>query len=141
MARKRFLLIKSLLRFDDPLRRDRDDPLAPIRTVFEQFITRLRQFYVPCPYLTIDEQLLEFHGRVKFKQYMSSKPGKFGIKIFWLCDAESFYMLNGFVYIGVGSVVPGEGVTSHSVSMRLMQPFLNTGRHLTGKISQRIHVF
>ena len=133
MSRHRFMQIKSFLRFDDPRRRDKEDPLAPIRAIFEHFICRLRQFYVADLMLTIDEQLLEFRGRVKFKQYISSKPGKFGIKVFWLCDADSYYMLNGFIYIGVGTMEAGERVTSHGVTMRLMRPFLNTGRHLTGK--------
>ena len=132
MTRERFMQIKSVLRFDDPLRRDRTDTLAPVRAVFEQFNLRLRQLYIPSPYLTIDEQLLEFHGRVRFKQYIQSKPGKFGIKLLWLCCAETFYVLNGVVYIGVGTISPNERVTTYDVSMHLMNAFLNTGRHLTG---------
>lgn len=132
MTRERFLQIKSLLRFDDPLRRDKEDSLAPIRDLFEQFNSRLRLFYVASPNLTIDEQLLEFHGRVKFRQYIKSKPGKFGIKIIWLCDAETFYCLNGVVYIGVGTLEPGKGITTSGVTLHLMKPYLNTGRNLTG---------
>jgi hypothetical protein len=37
MSRERFCLLKSAMRFDDPLRRDRGDRLAPIRHVFEIF--------------------------------------------------------------------------------------------------------
>lgn len=131
MTRERFLQIKSILRFDDPLRRDRDDPLAPARHLFSNFNSQLCRYYIPSEYLTIDEQLLEFHGRVRFQQYISSKPGKFGIKIFWLCCAESFYVLNGVIYIGRGTITPNENLTTRDVSMHLMQPFLDTGRHLT----------
>lgn len=132
MTRERFVQIKSVLRFDDPLRRDRHDKLAPVRDMFQEFNSNLSRHYVPSPYLTIDEQLLEYHGRVRFRQYISSKPGKFGIKILWLCCAESYYILNGVIYIGVGTVVPNENLTTFGVTMHLMQPFLNTGRHLTG---------
>ena len=68
MNRERFQQIKSLLRFDDILRRNKNDVLVPIREIFEQFTSRCRIFYVPSPFLTIDEQLLVFHGRVKFRQ-------------------------------------------------------------------------
>lgn len=132
MTMERFLQIKSVIRFDDPLRRDRSDVLAPVRNVYSIFNNKLRQLYIPGPYLTVDEQLLEYHGRVKFQQYISSKPGKFGIKFLWLCDAESFYALNSVIYIGKGTIEPEASVTSMSVTMHLMAPFLNSGRHLTG---------
>lgn len=130
-TRERFVKIKSVLRFDDPLRRDRADSLSPIRHIFETFNSTLRQFYEPSAFLTIDEQLQEYHGRVRFRQYIASKPGKFGIKFFWLCCAETFYVLNGVIYIGIGTVSPGQAVTAQSVTMHLMQPYLDTGRHLT----------
>lgn len=100
MSRERFCSIKSALRFDDPLRRDKEDPLAPIRHVFEIFTMKLHQYVESGPHLCVDEQLVEFHGQVKFRQYIPSKPGKFGIKIFWVTDAETSYCLNGLVYIG-----------------------------------------
>ena len=62
----RFLQIKRVLRFDDPARRNRQDPLAPVREMFTQFSDILRNFYEPSADLTVDEQLLEYHGRLKF---------------------------------------------------------------------------
>jgi hypothetical protein len=41
------------------------------------------------------EQLLVFHGRCGFIQYMPSKPAKYGIKIFWICESDTGYALNG----------------------------------------------
>ena len=117
------------MRFDDPLRRDRTDTLAPIRNVFETFNAKLRRLVVAGPFLTVDEQLLEFHGRVRFKQYIASKPGKFGIKIFWVCDASTSYCLNGLVFIGNGSVNNSFQSNSSSVAeaivMQLSSPFIN----------------
>lgn len=131
MSMERFLQIKRCLRFDDPLRRNRADRLSPIRVIHDQFNLKLREFYVPSEVLTIDEQLLEFHGRVQFQQYIGTKPGKFGIKLIWLCDAENFYALNSVIYIGVGTIEPEVGLTAKSVTMHLMKPYLDTGRHLT----------
>ena len=60
----------------------------------------LWQLYTPGPYLTVDEMLVEFHGRVSFRQYIPTKPGKFGIKIFWLVDADTSMPLTFVIYIG-----------------------------------------
>ena len=90
MSRERFIEIKKVIRLDDPLQRNKQDPLAPVRDTMTLFNEKLLEYYIPGPYLTIDEQLVEFHGRVKFKQYIPSKPGKFGIKLFWMCDSNNW---------------------------------------------------
>ena len=97
---RHFQQIKSALRFDNKLRRNTADPLAPIRDVVELLNRNLETHYVPGSLLCIDEQLIEFHGRVRFKQYIPSKPGKFGIKVFWLTDIENTLPLRCLVYIG-----------------------------------------
>ncbi len=37
--------------------------------------------------VTIDEAMIPFKGRLRFKQYMKDKPTKWGIKVFVLADA------------------------------------------------------
>ena len=54
----------------------------------------------PGAYLTVDEQLVPFRGNCPFIQYMKSKPAKYGIKIWWAVDSETWYPLNGQVYLG-----------------------------------------
>jgi hypothetical protein len=83
MSYERFCQVKAALRFDNRLRRDPSDPLAPVREIINSFNTALKAVYEPGPFLCVDEQLIEFHGGVKFKQYIPTKPGKFGIKVFW----------------------------------------------------------
>jgi hypothetical protein len=95
----RFSSLKTNLRFDDPLRRDTQDLLAQVRNVVTAFITSLKEYVFAPEYLCIDEQLLEFHGKVGFRQYIPSKPGKFGIKIFWLTDSIRNHCFNGLFYI------------------------------------------
>ena len=41
-----------------------------------------------------------FKGRWKFKQYNASKPSKYHIKSFGLCDASNGYVLNLLTYYG-----------------------------------------
>lgn len=103
MSRNRFSDILRHLRFDDlstRAERKEQDKLAPIRDITEIFAKNCRESYKPSSFGTIDEQLVTFRGRCAFKVYIPSKPGKYGIKIWALCDAENFYCCNFEVYLG-----------------------------------------
>ena len=84
MSCERFLQLKKAFRFDDSRRRDTTDKLSPVHNMVEAFNATLKSVYTPGPFLCVDEMLVEFHGRVQFRQYMymPAKPGKFGIKSF-----------------------------------------------------------
>ena len=47
---------------------------------------------------TIDEAMIPFKGRLKFKQYMKDKPTKWGIKFFVLADSQTGYVERIQVY-------------------------------------------
>ena len=100
MSLQRFACIRRLIRFDDRLRRNPDDPFGPVRDIWTSIINEFRRVYKPSSTVTIDEKLVEFHGRVKFRMYIPSKPGKYGIKMIWLVDNSNTFVLNGLVYIG-----------------------------------------
>ena len=87
MSYERLKQLKTGVRFDDRRTRDQVDPLAPIRQVVDLFNTSLRENYEPGPHLCIDEQLIEFHGRVKFRRYIPTKPGKYGMLLYWVTEA------------------------------------------------------
>jgi hypothetical protein len=44
--------------------------------------------------VTIDGKLEKFRGNCPFGQYIASKPGKCGIKIYALVDSRIFYTQN-----------------------------------------------
>ena len=134
MSRERFILLKRFFRFDDRLRRDPNDPLSPVRNIWEDFSLRTKEFYTPKPCLTIDEQLLEFHGKIRFRVYISTKAGKYGIKIVWLCEADTGYALTGVPYIGETTLTEDERADmsmSEAVTIKVMKPYLNKGYNLT----------
>ena len=106
MSEERFEQLKHCLRFDDPLRRQKEDKIAPVRHLIEQYNDRILELYVPGAYLTIDEMLIEFHGRVGMKQYIPSKPGKFGLKVFWVAESDTAMPLRAILYSGKGTL-PG----------------------------------
>lgn len=41
-----------------------------------------------------------FRGRYPFKQYIPSKPAKYGNKIWTLCDSKTSYVLETQIYTG-----------------------------------------
>jgi len=69
------------------------------------WVETLSKSFVPYENVTVDEQLVPFRGRCSFTQYMKSKPAKYGLKLWVLCDASTSYALNLQVYTGR---VPGE---------------------------------
>ncbi|GBP57547.1 hypothetical protein EVAR_40075_1 [Eumeta japonica] len=50
--------------------------------------------YVPGTNVTIDEQLLAFRGRCKFRMYIPKKPAKYGVKLEMICDSGTKYMID-----------------------------------------------
>ena len=83
-SRKRYQQILRFLRFDNAQSRRHHWSLnkqQPIREVFETWDSYLRDSYTCRPSMTVHEQLVCFRERCPYKQYISSKPGKYGIKL------------------------------------------------------------
>ncbi|KAK9737933.1 Transposase IS4 [Popillia japonica] len=90
MSLKRMLTILACLRFDNKQeRRQRieEDPAAAISLVFSELVQNCQTQYSVGELTCIDEMLVGFRGRVKFRVYMPNKPNKYGIKILALTDA------------------------------------------------------
>ena len=106
-SRERFKKIFKCIRFDDF--RSRKEiiektrcKLTAVKQITDIFSENLKKNYIPSNYLTIDEQLVSFRGRVPFKVYMPSKPAKYGIKLWLISDCENYYCYNFQVYCGKG---------------------------------------
>ncbi|XP_053175982.1 piggyBac transposable element-derived protein 4-like [Scomber japonicus] len=103
MPLKTFHIISRVIRFDDrstrPARRARDK-LAAIRQVWDKWVCLLPLMFTPGTDVTVDERLVPFRGRCGFKQYMPNKPGKYGLKIWVACDAQTSYAWNMQIYTG-----------------------------------------
>ena len=54
----------------------------------------------PYENITVDEQLVPFCGRCSFRQNIKSKPAKYGLKLWLLCDSSTSYVLNAQIYTG-----------------------------------------
>lgn len=104
-TKARFKFLMSCLRFDDKSIRLQlvGDKFAPIRKVWEIFVQKCRENYIPGPYLTVDEQLLAFRGKCGFRMYIPNKPAKYGLKMVMLCDSGTKYMVDAIPYLGKNS--------------------------------------
>ena len=76
--------------------------------------------------------LVPFRGRCSFIQYIPSKPAKYGVKIFALCDAKTFFTGNLKVYCGKQPTGPYEVSKSPAdIVERLISHLKGTCRNLT----------
>ena len=50
--------------------------------------------------LSLDEMVVKWKGRSKFKMYNPNKPEKYHIKTFGLCDSITGYAYNLLIYFG-----------------------------------------
>lgn len=135
MSRTRFEFLLRALRFDNiNTRADRItvDKFTHIRELFEEFVSRCIRYYSVSEYVTIDEMLEGFRGRCPFRQYISNKPEKYGVKVFSLADARTFYTYNMEVYAGKQPEGPYKVDNSgKSIVERLVQPISGSGRNVT----------
>lgn len=134
MGLKRFQSMLSYIRFDDKNTRSyrrAKDKLAPIRDFFDTINSNLKRMYSPNDCLTIDEQLVPFRGRCPFKQYIPSKPDRYGMKIFWICDSNNSYPLNGIPYLGRNRDGARAVGLAHQIVRELCVPFERTNRNIT----------
>lgn len=135
MSEKRFRFLLRCLRFDDVRdRREREtiDKLAAIREISELFLSNFQNNFIASEYLTIDEQLLAFRGRCSFRQYLPSKPAKYGLKVFALVDAKTAYTYNLETYVGTQPDGPYKYSNSaQDIVLRLVQPVEGTNRNIT----------
>ena len=105
MQRDRFELITSFLHFNDnnlyiPRGEEGYDPLYKIRPLLDIVEPLYLNSYVPGCELAIDESMIKFKGRIHFKQYLPSKPTRWGIKVYALCESKTGFLLKFIVYTG-----------------------------------------
>ena len=134
MPRNRFTSLLRVLRFDDAAKRRREklpDKMSPIRKVFEAWTDTLQMCYNVGENVTVDEQLVTFRGNCPFRQYIPSKPGKYGLKFWACCDSETAYVCNIQLYTGKQKGEPREQNQGTRVVMDMVKNLEKSGRNVT----------
>ena len=134
MSRDRFKMILRFIRFGNECtraKRTQTDKAAPRRKIWIMLNSNLEKAYKPYECITIDEQLFPFTSHTKFTQYIPSNPAKYGVKLFWSCDASNAYPLQSQIYTGK----PIDGLTQVKVGQRtvlnLLSLYKSSGRNVT----------
>jgi hypothetical protein len=109
-SRDRF---KQLLRFFRVVAPDEDaadrNPLPHVRALAAKLNASFTAHAHPSQHLTLDEAMAAYKGRSSIKQYIPSKPHKWGYKI-W-CLASEDYLLHFEVYAGKEDAPSDAGAT------------------------------
>ncbi|CAH2107383.1 unnamed protein product [Euphydryas editha] len=140
MSKERFAMILLSLRFDDASTRDQrkqTDVATAISDIFSEFIANCQKYYKIEETTTIDEMLVSFRGRCRWKKYMPNKPCKYGLEIKCLTDSATGYLYNAYLYTGKNS--DGNGLTEEEKKLlvptqcvlRLAKPIMRTNRNIT----------
>lgn len=102
MSRNKFQFIHSVLRFDDyetRLQRRQNDCFAAVREVHTLFSNNCTLHWTPHTHATVDEQILSFRGNCPIKIYDPSKPDRYGIKMYLICDSDNQYVFSIDPYV------------------------------------------
>ena len=99
-----------------------------MRSVLDILIPRFQASYDP----SVDETVVVFRGCFVARQYIPTKPQKYGMKAFMPADSDHRYMLKILVYTGVDTLVKAD--TRYSllpqparVVPHLLDPYLDKG--------------
>ncbi|GFX89858.1 piggyBac transposable element-derived protein 4 [Trichonephila clavipes] len=134
IGRNRFLLLMKFLHFtnNEEFAKDRHPwpKLNKIYEIMEHLQRKFRKVYIPGKNLSLDESLMKFKGRLKWKMYIATKRARFGLKFFVLCEAESGYISDFLIYTGEGTVHNpkcSQYPVSTKIVLHLMNRFLGKG--------------
>ena len=106
------------------------DPLHKIRNVIDHLKNRFRLVYKPSKHLCVDEAMIPFKGRHSFKQYLPSKPIKWGFKVWELCDSQNGLCLNFDIYTGRRNETPSNNGVGFDVIDQMSRNYFNKNHHI-----------
>ena len=89
MSRNRFLLLLRFLHACDNGLNTGTDRMYKVRDVVQCITEQWQVHYQPARDLSVDESLIPFKGRTAMKQYIPSKPHKWGLKRWRLCESTT----------------------------------------------------
>jgi hypothetical protein len=104
-----------------------------IEPFMNKLIEKFQAAFYPYMNVAIDEMVIRWKGRWKYKQYNSSKPKKYHIKTFGLCDSTTGYVYIILTYFGketsYSPEIASSSGTAEKVFEYLLRP-LGKGHHV-----------
>lgn len=107
-----------------------ENRLYKVSALVNLVIRNSQNAFYPQEALSLDESLLMFRGRLKFRVYIKNKKSRYGIKFYELCSSDG-YVLNIEIYKGKHNDDDVRTTSKiNDLVKRLMEPYLNRGHHL-----------
>ena len=104
----------------DPETEERADTFGKIRPFLITLQQNFPHLFAPGAALSVDEVMIKYNGRLRWKQYM---PVKLGVKLWVLCDANTGYCLALDVFTGCKDrLVDDMGLMDHEAGYVLPSP-------------------
>lgn len=123
MTERRFLLIQKFLHFTNDDNCDNTSPnnkLYKILPILDYLRKKFMSVYIPNKFISIDESLIGWKGRLSWKQFIPTKRKRFGIKVYALCESESGYVYNFIIYTGRTTVYGNSHYSDEPISSRIV---------------------
>ena len=119
MPRERFELLLKFWHFSNNINKNSNqDSLFKLKPLLDLLRARFSSVYIPDSVVTIDETMVPWQDRLSFKQYISGKEHKYGVKIYKLA-ATNGYTWNYIIYTGQQDSMAGIG-HAQTVVMHLL---------------------
>lgn len=125
MSRNRFELLLRFWHFSNNEEAPENDRIFKIRNLVIKIVDNFQKTLEPDSMIAVDETMVPFRGRLKFRQYIPGKAHKYGIKLFKLCGTDG-YTYNIEIYAGK-TQIQGKGLGCRVV-LDLCDRYLNVGR-------------
>ncbi|KAJ8932502.1 hypothetical protein NQ318_018500 [Aromia moschata] len=129
MSRNRFLLILRALQFEDKEDPEPKTQIGKTMPLVNFFNNKMVEVYYPTRELSIDESMVLWRGRLKFRQYIKGKRHKFGIKLYVLCEPNGT-ALKIIVYAGSADTELCGSQHAEKVVLSLLAGKLDNGHSL-----------
>ena len=100
MIRNRFCEILETVHFSDNRNDHKADKPFKMRPVIYHLNSKFFERLSNDSEQTIDKHMVTFKGRSRMKQYIKSKPIKWGFKFWVHCSSKSGYLYQGDIYLG-----------------------------------------
>ena len=129
MNRNRFELLLNCVHFSDNKELEDGNRLWKIQPLVDMLLRKYKAVYSTGVEVVIDETLMPWRARLKFRQYIPNKAHKYGIILFKLCTMDGF-TYNMEIYAGKSDTGVREVGVAKKVCEKLMIGLLNEGRAL-----------
>ena len=93
---------------------DDNSKKSKIEPFLNLLLVKFQSAFYPGENLFLDEMVIKWKGRSKYKMYNPNKPEKYHIKTFGLCDSLTGYAYNLLIYFGAETSFDDIGDTGQS---------------------------